>query len=217
VRQTLVGIGYAGLVVAMFGACIALSGVRAVRVPLGLVLLGALLAIAAWGVDIPQIGPLRLLGPFLGALGAALALYWAGAPHVRSGSTRSLLILSLALIVAAPLLVALFTDDPYEAIGLTVGALGVAAAVALASWPRVALRDTDGLRLLPLVPLAFSATVLGFDHAAPYGPVGFASFLLAVVWLERGHAQTARAEAGVAAGMGAEQRAPSAPTFEPMA
>jgi hypothetical protein len=40
VRQTLVGLGYAGLVVAVLGACIALSEVQAVRLPLGLLLLG---------------------------------------------------------------------------------------------------------------------------------------------------------------------------------
>ena len=215
-RQTLVGVGYAGLLVAMLGACIALSGARDVRLPLGLLLLGSLLDIVAWGIDVPVIGPLRLLGPVLGALGAALALYWAGAPHSRSASARWLLILPLALVVASPLLIALFTDDPYEAIGLTVGALGVAAAVALAARPRVATLDADGLRILPLVPLVFSAVVLSFDHAFPYGPIGFASFLLAAAWLARGRSPAALVEASVSADVGGGRGTAGAPSVEPM-
>lgn len=210
------------MVVAMLGACVVLAGTRAVRVPLGLLLAGALLMVVAWGVDVPLIGPLRVLGPILGALGAAVALYQSGAPGIHPRSARWQLALPLALVVVSAALVALYGNDPYEAIGLTVGALGVAFAVALAVWPRlrVALGNqaAEGTwRVLPLVPLMFSATVLSVDHASPYGPVGFASFLLAALWLERGTRARARAEASLSSGVGVGLGASGTATSEPTA
>ena len=169
-RIVLVNIGVAGWVVGVLAACIALAAAPNPRLPLGIMMVGALLMIVEVDVDVPLIGPLRILGWVIVVAGAAYALYTAAAP-------KAPLIAPLALLVAEPLLVALFPDA--AAIGLAAGGLAVVVAMVLAMRSRVLLGDGPNARLYPLMPLALAGAILGWDHAAPFGPVAFAAFFVA--------------------------------------
>jgi hypothetical protein len=178
VRLGIVNIGYAGLIVGVLAACMALASPPHHRLPLGILLAGALLIVADWGVDIPNIGPLHVIGWAICVLAAAYALFSVAAP-------RFPLVVPLVLLAAVPPLIALFLDDPNDTIGLIVGGLAVAGAVLLAARSGVLLGDGPNARLYPLIVLALSVAVLGWDHAAPFGPVGFACFFIAAAWLDR--------------------------------
>lgn len=191
-RIILVNIGVAGWLVAVLAACMALAAIPSPRLPLGLLLLGALLEIVGRSVDLPAIGSLGILGWIVCVFAAAYALYTAAAP-------KALLIAPLVLLIAEPVLVDLFPDDAYPAIGLTAGGLAVIVAVALAVRSRVVVGEGANARLYPLIPLALSGAILGWDHARPFGPVAFASFFLAAFWLERRREVGEPASARVAA------------------
>ncbi|HEV2239097.1 MAG TPA: hypothetical protein VGR57_20750 [Ktedonobacterales bacterium] len=191
VRLGIVNIGYAGLIVGVLAACMALASIPRLRLPLGILLAGALLIVADWGVDIPHIGPLHMIGWTLCVLAGAYALFSAAAP-------RFPLVVPLVLLAAVPPLLALMQDDPNGTVGLIVGALAVAIALVLAARGRVLLGDGPNARLYPLVALALTAAVLGWDHSAPFGPVGFTAFFIAAAWLDRrqqeaGSARTTKA------------------------
>jgi hypothetical protein len=186
VRLGVTSIGYAGLMVGVLGACMALAPIRDRRLPVAILLIGAVLFVADWGVDIPGIGPLHVIGWIVCVLAGAYALFSAAAPKFP-------FVVPLVLLAAAPPLFALFQDDPNGIIGLIAAELAVAVAVLLAANAGALLSDGPNAQLYPLVALAGSVAVLGADHAAPFGPAGFASFLIAAIWLERRREHASRA------------------------